>query len=282
MELGLSGKTVLITGASGGIGRELAEAFAGEGARLALLGRRQFDELESWVAGRSWHEQALALRADVTRPEELERAFAQAVEHFSRVDVCVACAGTWPHEDQRLDEMTEERLRSTLDVNLLGAIWTARAFFGALAASGARPDGHGPSLVLVGSTAGRFGERGHADYAVGKAGLYGLVRTLKNEIVAVDPYGRVNMVEPGWTVTPMAREALGSPGAIQRVVRTMPLRQLARPRDIARAVLFLSSPLAARHVSGEVLTVAGGMEGRLQWELEQIDGDAVRRRLDED
>jgi 3-oxoacyl-[acyl-carrier protein] reductase len=282
MDLKLQDKVVLITGASGGIGRALAEAFAGEGARLALLGFRRRDELRAWAAEQPWHERAVTLRADLTKPAEVEAAFRDAAARFGRIDACVANAGVWPPGDLRLDELSEERLRSTLDANLFGAIWTARAFFAVLREHGPRPDGHGASLVFNGSTAGRFGERGHVDYAVSKAGMYGLVRTLKNEIVALDPYGRVNLVEPGWTATEMARDTLGRAGLIEQVVRTMPLRQLARPEDIARAVVVLSSPAASRHVTGETLTVSGGMEGRVQWEAAQVDADAVRRRLDVD
>lgn len=281
MDLQLQDKVVLVTGASGGIGRALAETFAAEGARLVLHGHRHRVELEAWVAEQPWRERALCVGGDVADAAAVEAAFATARERWGRVDVAVANAGVWPRDDLLLHEAPVERIRATLDTNLFGALWTARAFLAALAASGPRADGHGAALVLVGSTAGRFGERGHADYAVSKAGMYGLVRSLKNEVVRLDPYGRVNMVEPGWTVTHMARAELERPGAIAGVARTMPLRQLARAVDIARAVLFLASPALARHVSGEVLTVAGGMEGRVLWGAADVDEDAVRRRLRE-
>jgi len=100
--------------------------------------------------------------------------------------------------------------------------------------------------------------------------------------VDLDPYGRVNRVDPGWTVTHMARPALDRPGTIRRVTATMPLRQLARAKDIARAVLWMSSPALARHVTGQTVVVAGGMEGRLRWSPEEIDEEAVRARLRED
>jgi 3-oxoacyl-[acyl-carrier protein] reductase len=282
VDLQLAGKTVVVTGASGGIGRALCEAFAEEGASLVLQGRAQFDALERYVAQRPWRERALCVRADVAVPAEIGRVFEAAIEKLGRVDVCVANAGVWPRAHELLHEASVERIRGAIDSNLLGALWTAREFMATLARSGARADGHGAALVFIGSTAGRFGERGHAEYAVSKAGLYGLVRSLKNEIVHVDPYARVNMVEPGWTVTHMVRKELEVPGAIANVARTMPLRQLARAVDIARAVLFLASPAAARHITGEALTVAGGMEGRTQWTAEQIDEAAVRRRLQQE
>jgi 3-oxoacyl-[acyl-carrier protein] reductase len=79
----------------------------------------------------------------------------------------------------------------------------------------------------------------------------------------------------------MAREALDQPGKIAHIVKTVSLRQLARAADIARAVVMLSSPAASRHISGEVLTVAGGMEGRTIWPESEIDEAAIRRRARE-
>jgi 3-oxoacyl-[acyl-carrier protein] reductase len=131
---------------------------------------------------------------------------------------------------------------------------------------------------MIGSTAGRFGEAGHCDYAVSKAGMYGLLRSLKNEIVHTDPYARVNLLEPGWTVTEMAREALEKPGTIESALQSTPMQQLARPEDIARVALTLSSPYLSRHVSGQTITVAGGMEGRVQWQKDEIDPERVRAR----
>lgn len=277
MDLGLSGKVVLITGASGGIGQALADGFAAAGARLVLHAHTNADAL-----ARHARAGAHVITCDVADAAALDRAVDDAVAAVGRLDVCVANAGIWPPEAVPLHELDERRIRRVLETNLFGAMFTARAFLRALARTGPRRDGHGASLAFIGSTAGRFGERGHAEYAVSKAGLHGLVRTLKNEIVALDPYARVNLVEPGWTVTPMARPALADPAVIERALATMPLRQLARPVDVANAVLFLASPTMSRHVSGEVLTVAGGMEGRRQWEPGEVGTAAVLRRLDDE
>lgn len=279
MDLELAGRTVLVTGAGGGIGRALATAFAGEGANLALHARGSYRQVEEWIAKEPWRDRALALPADVTRPAEMDDVFDRAVARFGRVDAVVANAGIWPPDDLRIDQLAEDRMRRTIEVVLLGSLWTARSLFRMLARVGPRGDGVGTSLTFVGSTAGRFGERGHVDYAAAKAGLRGAVLTLKNEIVALDPFGRVNMVEPGWTATPMARPALDAPGTIERVLATSSLRQISRPQDIARAVVFLASPAASRNVTGEVLTVAAGMEGRVRWTAGEIDAEAVLRRL---
>jgi len=279
LETGLKDKVVLVTGASGGIGRAVAEAFAAEGAHLVLQGHGRFGELEQLAAAGRFGARVTCVRADVARPEEVDAAFERALAAHGRVDVCVANAGVWPRPDVPLQRLDPARVRATLDANLFGAVWTARAFAAALERTGPRSDGHGASIVFTGSTAGRFGERGHLDYAVGKAGLYGLVRTLKNELVDLDPYARANLVEPGWTVTEMVRAELSDDAVLQRVASTMPLRQLARAKDIARTLVFLSSPLLARHISGETLTVAGGMEGRLRWKPGEVDAAAMRARL---
>lgn len=278
MDLELKHKVVFVTGASGGIGRALAEAFAAEGAKLALTGNDAFPALEEWV-GTARVKDALALKCDTTIPAEVDAAMEAARARFGRVDACIANAGRWTPEFALTHRASTERIRANIEINLLGSLWTARAFMATLEKSGPRSDGAGASLVFIGSTAGRFGEKGHAEYSAGKAGLYGLVRTLKNEIVELDPFARVNMIEPGWTVTHMARPALQQAGVIAKVVRTMPLRQLARAEDIARAALVLCSPALSRHTSGEVLTIAGGMEGRALWESAQVDEEAIRLRV---
>jgi len=120
------------------------------------------------------------------------------------------------------------------------------------------------SLVLVGSTAGLVGEEGHADYAAAKSAVTGgLLLSLKNEIVRVAPTGRVNAVAPGWTATEMAADALAEPGALERATRTMALRKVATPEDVAAQIVLLASDRVSGHVTGQVVTVAGGMEGRL-------------------
>ena len=116
----------------------------------------------------------------------------------------------------------------------------------------------------VGSTAAVFGEAGHADYAAAKSAIVGgLLLSLKNEIVRIAPGGRVNAVCPGWTVSPMTRSTLEDPDVLARATRTMALRKAATPEDVARQVLVLASDELSGHVTGQVVLVAGGMEGRL-------------------
>jgi 3-oxoacyl-[acyl-carrier protein] reductase len=253
VETGLAGKRVLVTGASGGIGSACARTFAAEGAQVAIHynhGRERAEELAAELGG------AATIGADLTDETQVDALFARAREELGGVDVCAAVAGVWPSPDEPVWELPLERWESTLRANLTATFLTARAFLREV-----ERNGHG-NLVLVGSTAGRFGEAGHADYAAAKSAIQvGLLLSLKNEIVRIAPKGRVNAVAPGWTYSPMTRGAL-DPEVVERVTRTMALRKVAAADDIARAVVVLASDELSGHITGELVTVAGGMEGR--------------------
>jgi 3-oxoacyl-[acyl-carrier protein] reductase len=253
MDLGLRNASVLVTGASGGIGAATARAFAAEGARVAVHYHSNREAAEA-VAGEVG---GVALQADLRDEAQADALVPAAVASIGRLEACVANAGVWPEEDVPVADMDLDRWRATLDANLTATFLTARAY-----ARHVRERGAG-SLVLVASTAAHFGEAGHADYAAAKAAMaYGLARSLKNELARDVPTARVNVVSPGWTLTPMAEDAL-TPESLARITATMPLRKVATPEDVARTIVWLSSPAAAGHVTGEIVTVAGGMEGRL-------------------
>jgi NAD(P)-dependent dehydrogenase (short-subunit alcohol dehydrogenase family) len=140
MDLELRDKVVFVTGASGGIGRALAEEFAAEGAKLALTGNDAFAALDQWVKGTEVRD-ALALKCDTTVPEQVDAAMEAARARFGRVDVCIANAGRWTSEFALAHQATPDRIRKNIEINLLGSFWTARAFMSALSKSGARTDG---------------------------------------------------------------------------------------------------------------------------------------------
>ena len=255
MDLGLQGTGVLVTGGSGGIGAATVRAFAADGARVAVHYHRNAAAARALAAEVG----GVALGADLRDEDEADALVPAAVEALGRLDACVANAGVWPAEERHVQALDLARWQATLDANLTASFLTARSYLRHVYDTG---DG---SLVFVASTAGEFGEAGHSDYAAAKAGIaYGLVRSLKNEVVQVAPRARVNCVAPGWTVSPMTAGSL-QPEVVDRVTATMPLRKVATTQDIAAAIVFLASPLAAGHISGQVITVAGGMEGRLLW-----------------
>ena len=266
METGLENKVVLITGASGGIGRACAEALSDEGARLALHGHANVDRVEALAQGLP--AEALVVRADVGDETQVERMFHDVEEHFGAIDVVVANAGVWPPESTPIHRMTYAQWQSTVTTNLSGTFLCAREYFRYLERG--RPE-HA-SLVIVGSSAAIFGEADHADYTASKAGItHGLTKTLKNEIVDLVPLGRVNAVCPGWTLTRMTEEALKDHALVVPTLQTRPIKKIARAEDVANAVVFLSSHGLAGHITGEALLVAGGMEGRLLHRPEDID-----------
>ena len=253
MDLGFNGTGVVVTGGAGGIGSAVSRAFAAEGAKVVVHHRTSGASaaaLADEIGG-------IAVAADLRRPDEVDALFATAIAEFGSVGVCVANAGVWPRPDVPLWEMDPDRWRETLDSNLTATFLTARAFLRHAAGTGRG------SLVMIGSTAGRFGEAGHADYAAAKGAIMtGLLLSLKNEAARIGPGVRVNAVAPGWTVTPMIGEKGLDADHVARVTSTMALKKLGKPEDVAGAVLTLASDIASGHVTGEVITVAGGMEGR--------------------
>jgi 3-oxoacyl-[acyl-carrier protein] reductase len=252
MELGLDRTAVLVTGAAGGIGSATARALAAEGATVGVhyhSSAAAAERLAAEIGG-------VPLQADLRDEAAADALVPNAVAALGRLDGCVANAGTWDPEDVPIARMSLARWRDTVESNLTATFLTARAYLRHVEQAKAG------SLVLVGSTAGIFGEAGHVDYSASKAALTGVLLSLKNEIVRTAPLARVNLVAPGWTVSPMTEKDLTEEN-IARVTATMALRKIAAAEDVARAIAFLLSPLAAGHVTGQVITVAGGMEGRL-------------------
>lgn len=271
METELRGQVVLVTGASGGIGSAIARAFAVEGAKLVLHGNRHLAaarQLQTELRAA----ESLVVGADLTEEADVKKLFSQGMKRFGRVDTLVANAGWWETRDVPLQEMPLAQWRKTMDGVLTSAFLCTREFLRIVAKQ------KRGNAVLIGSTAAVFGEAGHADYSAAKSAMaFGLTRTLKNEIARLAPHtrdycgGRVNCVCPGWTVVPRNEAKLGDAQVIRKVTATMALPKIARPEDMANAVVFLSSDKLAGHITGQTLVIAGGMEGRTLWQPDEID-----------
>jgi 3-oxoacyl-[acyl-carrier protein] reductase len=268
MKTDLDGKVIVITGASGAIGSAIATHFADEGATLVLHYRTNRGNVEALQAALKTTD-CIIVRADLTKESETHRLFARTLRRFGRVDTLIANAGSWETTDVPIQKMSLRQWDHTLRNVLTSTFLSLREFFQIVERQKCG------NAVLIASTAGVFGEAGHADYAAGKSAMaFGLTRTLKNEIARLAPSrdgycgGRVNCICPGWTIVPRTAPKLASKATVRKVTATMALPKLAQPQDIARATVFLSSDVLAGHITGQTLVIAGGMEGRLLWPLQ--------------
>lgn len=254
MDTALAGARVLVTGGAGGIGSAIVREFAAEGATVAIhyhSSRDQAHDLADDVGG-------VAIGADLTDEGQADALVPTSVEVLGGLDVCVANAGWYPPEDLPTWEIGLERWNTVLERNLTSTFLTARGFLRHAATT------RRGSLTLIGSTAGQFGEAGHADYAAAKGAIIsGLLLSLKNEAARIGDGVRVNAIAPGWTVTPKRAASGIDPAHVEAATATMARKQLATPHDVARQVVVLSSTTISPHQTGQVVTVAGGMEGRL-------------------
>jgi len=253
METKLQGRVVLVTGGTGGIGQAVCRAFADEGAIVVVHCHASSDV----AAGLAVELGGMAVQADLAHPGEADDVVASIVETYGRLDICIANAGCYPPDPRPFWDIDPESWTATLRANLDVAANTARSF---LRHASARRSGN---LVLVGSTAGKYGEAGHGDYAAAKGAITtGLLQTLKNDVAGLGTL-RVNAVAPGWTLTPKKLAQGVSEAQIGRATATMALKKLARPEEIASIIVILASDEISGHVTGQVIEIAGGMEGRM-------------------
>jgi 3-oxoacyl-[acyl-carrier protein] reductase len=242
----LSGKTVLVTGGSRGIGAAAAVLFAKAGADVVITYNTRQDEAEKVVAQvKGLGRRAWAFGGDHADRRAADDIFARIHQVVNVIDAAVINHGIWPAEDVALGEMTDERWDRTNRVNLDSLFWFSRASLQMLRKGG--------SLTLISSTAGQRGESFHADYAATKGAVISLTKSLA---VEYGPELTVNCVAPGWVDTEMSASALKGPDRA-KIDAAIPLKRPASADDIAGPILFLASPLA-RHITGEVLNVNGG------------------------
>ncbi|KAH0834173.1 NAD(P)-binding protein [Lanmaoa asiatica] len=259
MDFELKDVHVLVTGASGKIGLETAKLYCSLGAEVTAHYNTQYGPLESLSSA---YANLHAVQADLSDETSVTNMFT-AMAHAGPVQVLVVNHGIWPTEDVPLADLTLQRWNHIISTNLTSSFLVCREYLKRL--RNATPEvKEKAAIVFKGSTAGKYGEAGHADYAVTKSAMmYGLTMSLKNEIVKIAPKGRVNTVAPGWVRTPMAESTLADPNGVYRALATIPLKKVASPLDVANQIVVLSSSAVSGHVTGQVVMVEGGMEGRL-------------------
>jgi NAD(P)-dependent dehydrogenase (short-subunit alcohol dehydrogenase family) len=243
----LDGRVALVTGASRGIGRDLAFALAVSGARVMAAARSAgelaalVDEID--VAGG----EADAVALDLTDTASIEAAVAAVVDRFGRIDILVNDAGLGTNHDALA--VTEAEWDALFAVNVRGLFFVSQAAGRRMVAQG-----HG-RIVSIASQAGLVGIRRHAAYGASKGAVIALTKVLALEWA---PHGvTVNAVAPTWTYTPGTAERLDDPAFLASVLERIPVGRVASTADVAAAVVYLASD-AAGMVTGTTLVVDGG------------------------
>jgi len=245
-----NGRSAIVTGAGRGIGRAIALALARQGNRVAvwdILGENAEavqEEIEN-LGG-----EAIALRVDLTNCQEVGHAVGEVLGRFGAPDVLVNNAG-WDRPMPFI-ETTEEFWDRVLAINLKSQIICTRAVLDPMV-----KQGYG-KIVNIASDAGRVGSTGEAVYSAAKGGVIAFTKTLARELARHRI--NVNCVSPGPAETPLFEEefAKGKPGLAEALKKAIPWGRLARPEDIARAVVFLASD-EAEYITGQTLSVSGGL-----------------------
>ncbi len=243
----LGGRRVLITGGSRGIGAACCRLFAQAGASVWVhyahreeAAKRVMEELPD-VSGAE-HRRS---KADLSQRRQVDRLFEEVAEVWDGLDCLVNNAGIWVRNE--LATLDSDKLEHTLALNVNGVFWAAQRALPLMA------EATDPSIINISSTAGQRGEAFHSPYAASKGALIAVTKSWASELA---PRIRVNSVAPGWVDTDMSAEAYRQ-GGREAIEKTIPLGRVATADDIAGAVLFLASPLAAS-ITGEILNVNGG------------------------
>jgi 3-oxoacyl-[acyl-carrier protein] reductase len=239
----LTGKTAFVTGSTRGIGLAIARALHGAGAKVAIVGR---DRARAEAVAAELGERTAAVACDVALADQVEAAIASAERALGPIDILVNNAGVT--RDNILLRLTEADWDAVLDANLKGAFHTTRAVIkGMMKRRAGR-------IVNITSIVGLTGNKGQANYAASKAGLIGFSKSVAKEYASRGVL--VNCIAPGFIETDMTAALPAEARAT--LLQDIALARLGRPEDVAGAVLFLASDLAA-YVTGQVLVVDGGM-----------------------
>jgi 3-oxoacyl-[acyl-carrier protein] reductase len=240
-------KTVLITGASRGIGASAAVLFAGFGANVVINFKRDEAKAKQVLQQiKAKNGNARIFQADIADNDQCRKMVDWTVEQFGSIDIVVNNAGIW--KESAIEDMTPEKLAETVNCNLNGCFYVTSA---AVPYMKKRKSGN---IVFVSSTAGQRGEAYHSHYAATKGALISLTKSLAPELA---PHNiMVNCVAPGWVDTDMSHETIVSDDG-PKYLSLKPLGRAASADEIAWPILFMASGMAS-FITGEILNVNGG------------------------
>jgi len=243
----LEGMAALITGGDSGIGRAVAVLFAREGADVAILHLGESrDAADTKKAVEAEGRRCIAIAGDVTDVGFCERAVAQTVERFGRLDILVNNAAFQYHAAS-IDELTDAHFEETIHTNLHGYFYMARAVL--------KHMGEGASIINTGSVTGIAGSAHLIDYSMTKGGIHAFTKALAGNLVSRGI--RVNAVAPGPVWTPLNPSEKPRRKVAQFGADT-PMKRPAQPEEIAPAYVFLASPQCSSYITGEILPIVGG------------------------
>lgn len=248
LQADLSGQTALVTGASQGLGRDIAIELGRNGAKVACVARNAEKLAETVKQVEAAGGTAIALPCDVNNDEAVDKLVDDLVEDWEKLDILVNNAGVT--RDTLLPRMSTEQWDDVINTNLRGAFLFSRA------ASRYMMRARYGRIINITSVSGLIGNAGQTNYSASKAGMIGLTRSLSKELA-----GRkvtINAVAPGFIESDMTA-ALGD-SLTDQIKKAVPAKRLGKPEDVSAAVLFLASN-AASYITGHVLTVDGGMTG---------------------
>jgi 3-oxoacyl-[acyl-carrier protein] reductase len=243
----LAGKVAIVTGASRGIGRAVAERFAAEGASVVVNYTQGASNATTVVAGiEKAGGTAIAVQADVSRSTDVGRLVEQTLDRFGRIDILVNNAGVMVAKG--VLETSEDDWDMTIDVNLKGAYLCSKAVAPVMIRQGSG------SIINMSSNSGLYHPSAmrFTEYVVSKAGMNGLTKAMA---LALGPQVRINAICPGWIRTDMVEEI--DPAIQQRILEETALKRWGTPDDVASSAVFLASDEAS-FITGELLIVAGG------------------------
>lgn len=243
----LKGKNAIITGASRGIGREIALTLAENGANIVINYRNYNNEIEALVKDiEAKGVKIVTVKCDVSNFEEVENLISEAKEKLGSIDILVNNAGIT--KDSLLMRMKQEDFESVLDVNLKGVFNTTKLITPIMMKQ------RTGKIINISSVVGLVGNAGQCNYAASKAGVIGFSKSIARELA---PRGvNINVVAPGYIDTDMTNGL--SDKVKESILQTIPMKKMGSTKDVANLVLFLSSGLSD-YITGQVINVDGGM-----------------------